>query len=146
MGWKKLILFAIMLIYLIDIGISQPFGPPLYIANPESLECRYYFAGDEKHSNPRPENFTINIGYTTEFKNQEQACQLYRCVKSGGKVLLTNKDDSNPNICQCPPSLEFVNESGCTFIAKTIAVKEKSSTNIFSRIWNWILGLLGLSK
>ena len=100
MGWKKLIIGLIIFIFLINTVFSQPFGPPLYIANPENLECRYYFAGDERHFNPKPENYTDNIGYTTDFKDKDQACLLYRCIKTGGNVLLQNKNDPRPDICE----------------------------------------------
>ena len=99
--WKSLLLFFGIFVYLANNALSQPFGPPLYIANPETLECRYYFSGDQKHFNPRPENYTESIGYTTEFKDKDQACGLYRCVKTGGRILLTGKDDTNPKLCEC---------------------------------------------
>lgn len=145
MGWKKLILILFAL-FLANIVFAQPFGPPIYIANPNTLECRYYFSGDEKHFNPRPENYTENIGYTTEFKDQDQACLLYRCAKTNGKVLLQDKDDPNPNVCLCPNSFAFINETGCTFIPKAtgFAVEEESSENVFNKIGNWILLLIGV--
>ena len=106
---------------------AQPFGPPLYVANPETLECRYYFSGDQKHFNPRPENYTENIGYTTDFKDLGQACSLYRCAKTNGKVLLGNKDDPNLDVCLCQLGFEFVNTTGCTLIQKPAGIPAKGA-------------------
>ena len=138
MRWKKPVLALFALIFLANIAFAQPFGPPLYIANPSTLECLYYFAGDEKHFNPRPENYTDNIGYTTDFKSQEQACLLYKCVKTNGRVWLQEKDDPNPDICLCPNEFQFANETGCVSMQKATGVALKESRNI-SKPQNWIL-------
>ena len=134
MGWKNIFLILFALILLINIVLAQPFGPPIYIANPDNLECRYYFAGDEKHFNPKPENYTISIGYTTDFKDLEQACSLFKCQYTDGLVLLQDKDDLNPDICLCPEGFQFVNETGCTSMQKAtgFAVKE-SKAGVFSK-------------
>ena len=77
---NKLIIISIVFFLFSAILISaQPFGPPSYIADPNKLECRYYFAGNPNHFNPRPENYTINIGYTTDFESEDQACEFFRC-------------------------------------------------------------------
>lgn len=144
MGWKSLILYFGIFALLANAVFSQPFGPPLFIANPETLECRYYFAGDQKHFNPRPENYTENIGYTTEFKDEDQACGLYRCIKTGGRVLLASKDDTSPGLCGCPIGTFWSNETGCDATIKpiTATAAEQEKKNFFVRLWEWIISLL----
>ena len=99
--WKSLVLFFSISIFLVNTAFSQEFSPPLFIADPDTLECRYYFAGDAEHFNPRPENYTEDLGLTTYFKDKDQACGLYRCSKTGGSILLMNKDDPSPRLCEC---------------------------------------------
>ena len=70
------------------IANAQPFGPPLYIADHVNMKCRYYFAGNPNHFNPRPENYTINVGYTTDFKSEAQACEFFRCAYTNGTVIV----------------------------------------------------------
>ena len=142
--WKSLLLFFGIFVYLANNALSQPFGPPLYIANPETLECRYYFSGDQKHFNPRPENYTESIGYTTEFKDKDQACGLYRCVKTGGRILLTGKDDTNPKLCECLLGAFWNNETGCDATIGPITgstALEQEKKNFFIRLWEWIISL-----
>src|SRR3989338_7174392 len=86
---KSIAFFALFFILSGIMAFAQPFGPPIYIEDPVNMECRYYFAGNERHFNPRPENYTIDIGYTTDFKNQEQACEFWRCVYTNGTVKVT---------------------------------------------------------
>ncbi|MBI2546111.1 hypothetical protein HYV81_02940 [Candidatus Woesearchaeota archaeon] len=92
--------------FLTMLAYSQPFGPPVYIVNPETAECKYYFAGDPKHYNPRPEGFNFTLGYTTETKCEH----WYLCRGLNG---------SNPGIgwaegtCVCPPNYEFNETLGC---------------------------------
>ncbi len=104
---KWLILLLLLFALLLSINVfAQQFGPPVYIANPETGECRYYFAGDERHFNPRPENFTFNIGYTTETK-----CEYW--------YLCRGLNGSNPGVgwaegkCVCAEGFEFNESLGC---------------------------------
>ena len=127
MGWKTYLAVALLLALSLKLSIAQPFGPPIYIANPDTLECRYYFSGDEQHFNPRPDNYTVNIGYTTDFKGQNQACDLIKCQNTGGQILLQDKDDPNPNVCVCP-SGAFSNETGCPIIENAVEVNEIAPT------------------
>ena len=144
MGWESLILYFGIFILTANAVFSQPFGPPLFIANPETLECRYYFAGDQKHFNPIPENYTENIGYTTEFKDKDQACGLYRCIKTGGRVLLTSNEDTNPNLCACPIGTFWSNETGCDAAIRPVTsptALEQEKKNFLARLWEWIVSL-----
>lgn len=113
---------------------AQPFGPPLYIADPAGMKCRYYFAGDQKHFNPRPENYTINIGYTTDFKSEAQACEFFRCVYTNGTVIVDeNKKPIEKDLCICRENSYWNNETGC-MTPKQPEEKQKNS-GFFSRIW-----------
>lgn len=142
MGWKSLILFFSVFVFLVNTGYSQEFGPPIFIANPETLECKYYFSGDAQHFNPRPENYTENIGYTTDFKDKDQACGMYICTKTSGKVLLTSKDDTNPKLCGCPLGTVWNNITGCdATIRPTTDLTTAEQENFFIRLWNWIISL-----
>ena len=142
MGWKSLILFFGIFIFLVNIVFSQEFGPPIFIADPNTLECKYYFSGDARHFNPRPENYTENIGYTTEFKDQDQACGMYKCIKTEGRVLLSDKEDINPQLCQCPIGTFWNNETGCDSTIRPVAeVEEQEEKNFLAKILDWFVSL-----
>jgi len=102
-----LIAIILLITLLLSINVfSQAFGPPVYIANPSTGECRYYFAGDVKHYNPIPEGFNFTIGYTTETK-----CDYW--------YLCRGMNGSNPGIgwaegkCVCAEGSEFNESLGC---------------------------------
>ena len=118
------------------IAYAQPFGPPLYIADPAGMKCRYYFAGDQRHFNPRPENYTINIGYTTDFKDESQACEFFRCVDTNGtvKVDASNKPIES-DLCICPQNTYWDNVFGC------VKPKEQEHITFLQWILGWIKGL-----
>ena len=93
---------------------AQSFGPPVYIADPVNMICKYYFAGNAKHYNPRPESYTINIGLTTDFKNQEQACEFFRCAYTNGTVKVDeNKKPIDKELCVCPQNTYWDDTLGC---------------------------------
>ena len=144
MGWKSLILFFCLFVLLVNTVYSQEFGPPIFIANSETLECKYYFSGDAQHFNPRPENYTENIGYTTDFKNLDQACELYKCAKTGGRFLLTSKDDTSSRLCGCPLGTTWNNVTGCdaSIVPVTgLTTLEQGGKGFFARLWNWTVSL-----
>lgn len=132
-----MIRLILLFLLLMPIALSQPFGPPLYIANPETGECGYYFAGDPKHFNARPENFTINLGYTTDFENVHHACNLWKCSITDGLW----RDE-----CYCPKDKILVNGTGCVYINETnlatgsFLSSNKSSINSF--IFSFLISLL----
>jgi hypothetical protein len=99
----KKYIFILILIYSINVLAYQP---PVYIANPNTLECKYYFAGDTRHFNPRPENFTITLGPTTNFKDVDDACNQWKCFVSMGTW------DANNERCICIENFEWT-ERGC---------------------------------
>jgi len=96
---------VLILLLLLPIVLAQPFGPPLYIGNPETGECKYYFAGDPDHFNERPEGFPDNIGPTTDFEDQAQACAVYSCFIADGGFDLDN------NQCVCNNGQIFNNNT-----------------------------------
>ncbi len=113
---------------------AQPFGPPLYIADPVNMKCRYYFAGDPKHFNPRPENYTINVGYTTDFKSEAQACEFFRCIYTNGTVIVDeNKKPIEKDLCICKEWSYWNNETGCVKIKQP--EEEQKKDGFFTRIW-----------
>lgn len=126
-----LLLFSLLGLVIVD---AQPFGPPLYIADPAGMKCRYYFAGDQKHFNPRPDNYTINIGYTTDFKSEAQACEFFRCVYTNGTVIVDeSKKPIEKNLCICKERSYWNNETGC-MNTKQPEEKQKKA-GLFSGIW-----------
>ena len=131
---KTLCLSIITFLFLAIAAYAQPFGPPVYIADPNKMECKYYFAGDKRHFNPRPENFTIDIGYTTDFKNQEHACEFWRCIYTNGTVKIdANKRPIEKDLCVCNPNHYWDDVYGC--------VKSKQAEqeiNFLQLIWRWI--------
>lgn len=106
-------LFFIFAAFIFISAFASAYSPPKYIANPETKECQYYFAGEEDcynacmnecegsgwnqskcfeacadpcHYNKRPEGFTVDIGKTSDFKSQEDACnQLKDCINKNGE-------------------------------------------------------------
>ena len=131
---KGIVYFAILFLLSSIAAYAQPFGPPLYIADPVNMKCRYYFAGNQRHFNPRPENFTINIGYTTDFKSEAQACEFFRCVYTNGTVIVDqDKKPIEKNLCFCREDSYWNNETGCIRIKQP--EEEKQKDGFFSRIW-----------
>ena len=124
---------AVVLLVSVAIVYAQPFGPPLYIADLVNMKCRYYFAGDQRHFNPRPENYTINIGYTTDFKSEAQACEFFRCVYTNGTVMVDeNKKPIEKNLCICKDDSYWSNETGCM---KIKAEEKKEKKPFFISKW-----------
>jgi len=117
---------------------AQPFGPPIYVADPVSLNCKYYFAGDPDHINPRPENYTINVGYTTFFKSDQHACEFFRCAFTNGTVLVNDDDEPlEHDLCVCPENTLWNNVSGCINVKQ----EQVQRTSFLQSFWNWIKGL-----
>ncbi len=96
---KKIILMVILIC-----GIVSAYELPKYIANPDTGECKYYFAGDAAHFNPRPENFTIDIGAVTDYSSVEDACGQWKCKNTKG---IWQEE------CKCPVNTVWINETGC---------------------------------
>ena len=133
---RIMILSALLMILNGIIAIAQPFGPPIYVADPVGMECRYYFAGNERHFNPRPDNYTVNIGYTTDFKNQEQACEFFRCTRTNGFVKVDeSKKPIEKDLCVCPESTYWDDVLGC------VKSQQKKSINFLQLIWGWFKGI-----
>lgn len=133
---RKLSLIILFFLVMSTIAYAQPFGPPLYIADPAAMKCRYYFAGNEKHFNPRPENFTINIGYTTDFKSEEQACEFFRCTYTSGSVKIDeNKKPIEKDLCVCPAGTLWDDVYGC------IKLEAQKPMNFLQLMWKWIKGI-----
>lgn len=134
---KRLACFLMLsAIFLSIAAYAQPFGPPVYIADPVSMKCRYYFAGNERHFNPRPENYTINVGYTTDFKNEEQACEFFRCTHTNGSVRVDA--DNKPiekDLCVCPESAYWDDVYGC------VKLRQQEQVTFLQLIWSWIIGV-----
>ncbi len=132
---KGLLSFLLAILFISFVIVyAQPFGPPLYIADHVTMKCRYYFAGDPKHFNPRPENYTINIGYTTDFKSEAQACEFFRCAYTNGTVIVDeNKKPIEKDLCICKEDSYWNNETGCVRIKQL--EEEKQREGFFSRIW-----------
>ena len=134
----KRLLYVSFLLLLIGMVIvdAQPFGPPVYIADPVSMNCRYYFAGDKKHFNPRPDNYTINIGYTTEFKSESQACDFFRCVHTNGSVKVDeSKKPIEKDLCVCPQDALWDDVYGC------VKLQQHEQINFLQLIWRWLKGI-----
>ena len=135
---KRLICFSLIIFLLVGvIAYAQPFGPPIYIADPLKMECRYYFSGNERHFNPRPENFTIDIGYTTDFKNQDQACEFWRCIYTKGTVKAdANKMPIEKDLCACGSGSYWDDVYGCVK-----SKQQEEPINFLQLIWGWIKGI-----
>src|SRR3989344_4763459 len=136
---KSIAFFALFFILNGIIAAAQPFGPPIYIADPANMQCRYYFAGNERHFNPRPENYTIDIGYTTDFRNQEQACEFWRCVYTNGTVKVDqDKKPIENDLCVCNSGYYWDDVYGC------VKLKQQEGQKTFLRlIFEWIAGVFG---
>ena len=135
---KRIMIFlAVFFILNGIVAIAQPFGPPIYIADPVSMGCRYYFAGNERHFNPRPENYTIDIGYTTDFKSEEHACEFWRCIYTNGTVKVT--PDNRPiekELCICSSGNYWDDVKGC------VKFRQQEEPKTFLRlIFGWVIGI-----
>src|SRR3989344_5173632 len=133
---KRLISSAFLILLIIQtMAYAQPFGPPIYIADPVEMECRYYFAGNERHFNPRPDNYTIDIGYTTDFKSQDQACEFWRCIYTNGTVKVVDNRPIEKDLCVCSSGQYWDDIKGCTMLKS-----QDKSFNFLQLIWGWIRG------
>lgn len=134
---NRLLCFSLLILLAYSsIASAQPFGPPIYIADPVNMKCRYYFAGDQRHFNPRPENYTINIGLTTDFKNEGQACEFFRCVQTKGFVRVDeNKKPIEKDLCVCPPDAHWDYAVGC------VKLKQQENLTFLQLVWRWIKGI-----
>jgi len=115
---KKSLIFAavsaVLLIVLFSMSFaSAAYKSPIYIANPETRECQYYFTGESDcfdacmndcqgaglnytnymepcanqycHYNLKPKGFTVELGATSDFKDLNESCRMWQnCVNSGG--------------------------------------------------------------
>jgi len=131
---KKFMLFVIVSLILVSImAYAQPFGPPLYIADPVAMKCRYYFAGDQRHFNPRPDNYTINIAYTTDMKNEQQACDFFRCVYTNGSVKIDkDRKPLEKDLCLCHGNYHWDVQFGCI---KT--QNQDENLTFLQSFWRW---------
>ena len=132
---KRSIAFFILFFILNEIiAFAQPFGPPIYIADPVKIEFKYYFSRHHRHFNPRPENYTINIGYTTDFKNEEQACEFWRCIYTNGTVKVdADKKPIENDLCVCNPNNYWDDVYGC------VEMREAEQPKTFLQlIFGWI--------
>ncbi len=132
----KRLIVALAILFLMGtiIAEAQPFGPPIYISNPAAMDCKYYFAGNQRHFNPRPENYTVDIGYTTDFKNQDQACELWRCIYTNGTIKIdANKQPLEKELCLCGSGYYWDDIGGCV----KLKAGEQSIT-FLQLIWKWI--------
>ncbi len=116
----------------IVMGAAAGYLPPTHIASPETGECKYYFAGDDRHRNPMPNGTWYMVGLAEENRTVCQwACLRYSaeeeiweglgcdCLGEGDEGC-TNwcrikegewvKDDS---ACVCPIGMEWEAEVGC---------------------------------
>src|SRR3989338_6501823 len=103
---------AAFAVFVFSLALVHAYSSPIYVANPDTKECGYYFAGEEDcfmdctyecevagynkkycssqcadpcHYNPKPENFTVDIGETANFSNQSEACSLWQeCLNKKG--------------------------------------------------------------
>jgi len=116
----------------IVMGAAAGYLPPTHIANEETGECKYYFAGDDRHRNPIPNGTWSMVGLAEENRTVCQwACLSYSvegeiwnglncdclgegdggctnwCRITGGEWV---KDDSK---CVCPIGMEWEAEVGC---------------------------------
>jgi len=135
---KRLIVLSILLLLLNEIIVfAQPFGPPIYIADPVKMDCKYYFAGNQRHFNPRPENYTIDIGYTTDFKNEEHACEFWRCAYTNGTIKVDqNKKPIEKDLCVCNSGSYWDDVYGC------VKFKEQEGSITFLQlIWRIVKGI-----
>ena len=93
---------------------SAAYKPPYYIANPETKECQYYFAGEQDcfdacmndclgaglnytncmepcankycHYNLKPKGFTVELGATAAFASINESCKVWQdCISKNGE-------------------------------------------------------------
>ncbi len=117
----------ILIILLLTTSIAAAYEMPKYVANPETYECKYYFAGDEKHFNPRPENFTIDIGDVTGYKDVDDACMQWKCSATRGKWISGN--------CTCPGNSAWKNNTGCVATGSGPVMSEEEICKGTKGVW-----------
>lgn len=97
----------------LSVLINAAYQPPMYVANPSTRDCQYYFAGESDcfdacmndcqgaglnytnciqpcanqycHYNLKQAGFTIELGATTNFKSVNESCDLWNaCMDKQG--------------------------------------------------------------
>jgi hypothetical protein len=93
-------------------SISLAYLLPVYIANPETGECRYYFAGDAKHYNEPPNGTWYIVGL---IDSNRYECQEL-CFENTNKVweMILKVTRSNLTLEDIPLDYRIWTKLGCS--------------------------------
>ncbi len=141
---KPVCLAVLAVAFFISISaFVSAYQPPMYIANPETKDCQYYFAGESDcfdacmndcqgaglnytnclepcanqycHYNLKPKGFTVDIGKTADFASINESCRVWQdCVNSGGEW--------NGTTAKCLPKAEEKAKSSDTLAITSITI------------------------
>jgi len=97
-------------------SMGAAFLLPVYIANPETGECRYYFAGDAKHYNPPPNGTWYIVGL---IDSDRYECQEL-CFENTNKVweMILKVTRNNLTLEDIPLDYRIWTTLGCSCLAE----------------------------
>lgn len=89
---------------------------PVYIANPETGECKYYFAGDARHYNPPPNGTWYIVGLSESNWTECQEVCFMNTNRFWEGVLRVTKN--NLTLEDIPLDLRIWTNLGCSCLAE----------------------------
>lgn len=92
-------------------SISFAYLPPVYIANPDTGECRYYFAGDAVHFNEPPEGNWFIVGISDMNSTDCQDRCFFNTNKFWDEVLKVTR--AGLNLSEVPLEYRIFTGIGC---------------------------------
>lgn len=100
-----------MLFISVIVPISLAYLPPVYIANPETGECKYYFAGDALHFNNPPNGTWYIVGVSeTGIEECSDRC-FFNSNKFWQEVLTVTR--ASLNLSDVPQDYRIFENLGC---------------------------------
>lgn len=92
-------------------SISFAYLPPVYIANPDTGECRYYFAGDAVHFNEPPAGSWFIVGISELNATDCQDRCFFNTNKFWNEVLKVTR--AGLTLTEVPLEYRIFTEMGC---------------------------------
>ncbi len=113
---NKYVIFTLLAMTFILTSRATAYLLPVYIANPETGECRYYFAGDAKHYNPPPNGTWYIVGLSESNWTECQELCFLNTNRFWEAVLRVTK--SNLTLEDIPLDFRIWTRLGCSCLAE----------------------------
>jgi hypothetical protein len=101
----------LLIVLFIFSSLSLAYVPPVYIANPDTGECKYYFAGDSTHFNDIPDGKWFVVGITDLNATDCSDRCYFNTNKFWSEVIQVTR--SGLNISSVPLEYRMFTDLGC---------------------------------